>query len=152
MGYVLKKNRELQAIANIENYIKNKWQWIYQFDINKAYPRRGVSVFHRHLLYLTKIGVISKFYTIGKQTKISIKIEHTYKPDEEYSYYADFLAYTVFGMVYFEISVKPLPLSFLYKIKKTGKSIRFIDKKFLRELTKIYPELRNKQFVFVLAF
>lgn len=143
MGYLIPKARETKFLLTLDNYIQQQWQRIYQGDIDKAYPRSKVDIWHRYLQFSKDRGMIYDFHPIGNLTRREIIREYKKYDIQKFVYYFDFVVFTPVGVILDDVWCNPLPmlnLQAIWKVK-TKEPVRIITAAFINEITSAYPEM-----------
>jgi hypothetical protein len=136
MGYIITPRDEDKFLSNIEEYIQENWDRLYQYDIDRAYPRRNIAQWHRYLLYCQQKGWINSFQWISKDIKVPFDY-HSEKTLIKYIYYPDFLVDTLFGLVYDDVTNLALGARYLSYLRATNLPIRIVEKKHIKEIREV---------------
>ena len=140
MGYLISKSQEQRFLNSINNYIQNNWERCYQGDIDKAYPRTKVDIWHRYLQFNKNRGLIYDFSPIGNLTRREIIKEYKKYDIKKFVYYFDFVIYTPLGVILDDVWCNTFPMLNLQAIWtiKRREPVRIITSTFINEITSSY--------------
>ena len=142
MGFISLYKNEETTKKTVNNIIKLKWEKLYQWDLEKAFPNLGSITIHRYLLIQKEKGFVLSFNNVYKHLRNEIIIKGI-----RYVYYPDFFVVFPFGALYYDYKYHGNRNIIYFMAKKAMKyPVRLLSYSDVIIMKKIEKGIKNVEF------